>query len=171
MWLVMRIESVLNLYEGIYKKINGKNPKISKTQLKAVQNFYEFINLQFCAYEQWWFDYLCYQFEYFCEKDTQFGKGKILPNWVFGKRAYERWLGRDDEFWLHWVDKFIEKYNIERVRVEVGVDKDSIEIFRENERKRFFNSDNGLLHCKTLNLFNLKSKSCRICKFNNICNE
>ncbi len=167
----MEIDGVINLYESIYKKINHKIPKIGKIQLKAIRNFYDFINSQFFVGEQWWFDYFCFQFEYFCEKDTQFGKGKILPNWVFGKQAYERWVNRDDEFWVYWVDKFIEKYKIERPKIEVGVSRKSIEIFRENERKRFFNSDYGLLHCKTNNLFNLESKLCRICKFNSICNE
>lgn len=171
MRLIMEVEGVLDLYKNIYRKINCNVPKISKTQLKAVQNFYEFINTQFYASEQWWFEYICYQFEHFCEKDTQFGKGKILPNWIFGKQAYERWINRDDNFWLYWVDKFIEKYNIDRVKIEVGVDSDSVRFYRENERKRLFNSYSGLLHCKEHNLFDLTSKSCRICKFNSICDE
>src|ERR1700741_2968445 len=42
------------------------------------------------------FDYMCYQFYYWHDKDTKFGRGKIQFNWVVGKKAVERWNGRAD---------------------------------------------------------------------------
>lgn len=167
----MEIDYVIETYSNIYRKINGKLPKISNSQIKLIEKFYTQVNLEFKTYDGWWFDYLCFHFEYFYEKDTRFGKGKIVPNWIFGKVAYERWKNRDDEFWIHWVDKFIDKYNIKRPKNFTKIDPEDIVFYKNQERKRFFNSERGLIHCIENDLYSEICVVCKICKFKSICDE
>lgn len=167
----MNLEFVLNLYKDIYRKVNGKLPKISDTQIKSIEKFYIQVGKELNVSENWWFEYLCYQFEYFCEKDTRFGKGKILPNWIFGKEAYKRWENRDDRFWMYWVDMFVTKYEINRPKNFTRVSYSDIVSFKERERRRFFNTEKGLAHCLENYLYDAKGETCRICKFKKNCDE
>lgn len=167
----MEVNSIVEMYSNIYRKINGKLPKVSGAQMKSIENFSMQINSEFKTYEGWWFEYLCFHFEYFCEKDTQFGKGKIIPNWIFGKTAYTRWKNRDDEFWMHWVDKFIDKYNISRPKNIIGLNLEDINFYKNQERRRFFNSERGLIHCMENDFYDKESTTCRLCKFKKFCDE
>ncbi len=167
----MDFEKVVELYKTVYIKINNNPPKFNKSHEKSVKKFFDFIGNGIGHYHNWWFEFICFQFEYYCEKDTKFGKGKILSNWVFGKQAYERWINKNDEYWLHWVYKFIEKYEIQEPKFNNYITNEEIKDYKNLERKRFFNSDRGFIHCSENNLFDINSNLCKICKYKNICEK
>lgn len=109
-----------------------------------------------------WFawNYVAFQFEYYRTLKTKMD-GKYPANWIFGKKAVERWLNRDMETWSFHVQNFL--YEAEIDPPEDFCEVTSTDMF-EVERKRYLNTDTGLAHCLQFARPSSKSPSCIICR-------
>ncbi len=169
----MIVNFVIESYREVYRSLNGAFPNVSKRQASSIEKFVDFVKGELSlsdSFKDWWFYYICFQFEYYYKKETRFGEKVIMPNWIFGEKAFRRWEGRNDEYWKYWTDEFIKEFSIQRPKIErLGVSKESIEFFKENERKRWFNTEQGLVHCRELDLYDPDSNSCKLCMFREVC--
>lgn len=109
-----------------------------------------------------WFawNYVAFQFEYYSSLKTKMD-GKYPANWIFGKKALERWNNKNEDHWLYYVQIFLSNCGIEKPVEFCSLD---IETRFEQERKRFFNTDLGLIHCLQFSRYSAKSPSCMICE-------
>lgn len=115
-----------------------------------------------------WFcwNYVAFQFEYYSGLRTKM-KGKYPANWIFGKKALDRWENKNEN-WQYFVQKFLSEFEI---TLPVEYYQDDVDGMFEQERKRFFNTDRGLLHCLQFARYSEKSVSCLICKNKKDCKE
>ena len=162
-------EIVIELYEYFFIKVSGYRNftfKPKNNDLKTIENFITTIdkeyNLNTLGYN-FWFDYFTYAFQQRADQKTRFGKGDIKFNWVIGKKQLEYWKNRGDSY-KYFNDLFCEKYGIKRK--EEQQDKKQLQEFREREKRRYFNTDEGLINCMELGLkFNVKSINCLKCNY------
>lgn len=112
------------------------------------------------------FDYFLFQFNYWYQKDTKFGRGKVMFSWVVGDKARKRWENRNYETYNWCVSNSIKK----RLRISIGELfkpplKDLYSPHEEIEKKRFHNTDLGPVWCgSNTTLYYSKSEMCKNCK-------
>ena len=116
-----------------------------------------------------WFcwNYVAFQFSYYSSIRTRMD-GRYPANWIFGPKALQRWNERNQEYWLYQVGKFMQECDIQ---IPVDYFSSNLENQFEQERKRFFNSSLGLLHCQQFSRFSEASPTCMICKHKKDCNK
>jgi len=168
------ITSLIKIYEDVYGSFSGnKNYELVLTpqNSKYLQSFNNsFIDLYNGSIdEEFIFEFIVYQFRYYEDKKTRLGKGKVYLNWILGSKAIDRWREKPDS-WLYFNSQFVEKYNLQRPTKEIEEDKDKVDFYNKTERKRFFNTELGFLHCSENNLYEKYSKECIICRFKEMCN-
>lgn len=144
---------------------------LNEKNYKLIDNFLIKINKEYSKSfgEQDLFNYLIFNFEYYTSLKTRFGKNEVKLNWLTGGKSIYRWKNRSDN-WLFFNDKFIKKYNIQKIDKR-GVDIEVKNFYKKLERRRFFNKEIGLLHCTELNLYDKYSRECLICNFKEICKK
>ena len=113
----------------------------------------------------WW--YVAFQFEYWVSLKTQMD-GRYPANWIFGQKALKRWNDRDQGNWQFYVQSFLNRTAIEQPQEFLSSD---VETGFEGERKRFFNTDLGLLHCQQWARYSASSPSCMVCKNKKECKK
>lgn len=164
-------------------KLGEIEKKVMETYLNYLDKIYGFgqINAMFLL------NYIEYQFYYWHEfDDYRFGKGKIPINWVFGKKAFERYESIKDTDWNNFKFKRLEKldigakilvkYNVlgstgdfRRDFNEMVVSSNPVE---EMEKERFHNTEQGFEWCKIqTTLYNHKSHNCVVCDFREECKK
>jgi len=160
-------EKVVKLYEYFYQIFSNYRDfefRPTDRQKKTIDNF--LLLLTPSHGEEWLFDYFCFQFGRYYTMNTRFGKGKIMLNWVIGKKSLDYYKNASDE----------EKYYGREVKRKFSLKNPLIEVHTTKlthldiERKRFYNTDLGLLHCRELDLYEEKNKYCIMCKNKNYCN-
>lgn len=173
------IESTTFLFEYFFKKMTGwQKYKFSPSdnQKKQIESFIKLLHKKYSLFSvgpDFLIDYFTFQFNYWSQLDTRFDN-KVMFNWVVGKKAIERW---DDKHksWSYFLTDFIKDKGIDReVLFNKIAKKTDISLMEtsEVERRRFYNTDRGLLHCiETTPLYNSRSKLCILCKHKNDCKQ
>ena len=153
---------VIQLYEHFFQvSTNNQNfefrPK--ERERKMIDTFVS--KLTPSHGEDWLFGYFCYQFSRYIDLKTRFGKGVVMLGWIIGDKALKKYRDASDEE-KYWGDQFKTRFNIHNPLIE----KQPIEYkeYKDKERRRFYNSVRGLLHCKENDLYNDKNRHCIFCK-------
>lgn len=163
----MDFVQVIGLYEHFYSKVYhcDYTYKPSKHD-KIIKNFIEKLDIS-CG-QEWMFDYIAFQFEYWSKIKYKKVKG-TPPNLVFGKVALERFEQRNEN-WKYFTDQFVMLY-------QIGLDNDykkdlsNISTAEEKEKLRFTGKER-LANCILYTtLYNRKSKICVLCGFSKVCKE
>lgn len=166
-------EQVITLYQYFSCKISRNNSFIfypTKKQEKAIQSLLDFFHEKYGKYsfsfDKLW-EYFQYQFNYWHDKNTRFGKGNIMFDWVIGKKAFDRYNEAVENKSIFYSTDIIDKYLLKKDEVLEIVDFESNSFLfelDEVERKRYLNTDYGLFHCLSLtNGYTEKSEHCKVC--------
>lgn len=122
------------------------------------------------------FNYLIFQFDYWNEKNVEFGD-RITLSRIFGKACVERFFNISKDYsWYNAKLTLNEKYSIESSIINDLIastklkDYKTIDRVEEIEKQRFFNHPAALAHCiENTTLFNHRSSVCVGCKHKKIC--
>jgi hypothetical protein len=171
---MIKTNDIIDIYELFYSKVSGNvsfDFKPNKQQNKQIDNFLELLDNKYKLIvldDIFLIQYFAYQFWKRHNQETRFGCGKIMLNWVIGKKAIEIWDNKKDN-WLWCVGQFLNNYNI-KINKKQSIDIVTLRINEENEKKLFYNTDTGFLSClKNTTLYNNKSKYCILCKYKESC--
>lgn len=120
-------------------------------------------------------DFFEFQFNYWHDKDTQFGRGIVMLSWVLGKKAIDRYKNKSTEHYKFFISKNLKK----RIGITsssiIGKNKydnhlHNLSDMDEIERARFFNMKKGIVWCfNNTNMYHYKSKWCVKCKLKKDC--
>ena len=162
-------DNIIETYENVYQKVYNRvdfEMKRSERNLKFIENFIKLLDKEIgldSIGENFIFDYTVFQFNYYEEKKT---RKDIQVNWVYGKKAFERWQKKGESYG-YFNSLLINRYDIEKPINDFDFDK---EIYKDRERNRFYNTEVGNSYCLMINLnTNPKSKLCRFCKYKKVC--
>lgn len=163
-------DKIIELLSYLYKKTNQnidiKDKKYNSLLEKCLDIFEKEINFS-CIGINFLREYFIYQFCYWIDKrETKF-KSAIMPSWLLNKSAFERWANKN-KCWKYFNTMFEKEY---RITFQRNFTKVNLEEIEEIERKRFYNRDEGLIHCVELSSFNKCSVTCINCKFKSICED
>lgn len=114
--------------------------------------------------EKFIWDYIAFQMAYWYDKNTKFN---FQASWVFGDKAIERWDNKP-ESWAYYTQLFLNKVGIEK---QVTFYKADLTSVFEEERSKFFNTDQGFAHCLLTSHYSENSNYCKICDFKDICKQ
>ena len=175
-------DKIITVYQYFITKNSGNNNYIfipKNNNIVLINNFIYSINKIYNKNSigiEFLFNYFAYQFSYWFNKDTDFGKNVYL-SWIIGENALKRWLlipDSEKQREIYFASQFCIKKNILKddiVQIITYDDVNSkVNIFDEIERKRFLNQFNGLLNCVHFtNLYNENSNSCNKCNVKKKC--
>lgn len=168
---------IVNYYEFFYiKKYGNKSYKFSPTTKanESVQKFLEILNNRYNLESVGpKFLSMYYSFHYkrldgmvikrFSSKDVS-GRFQIYD--FIGAKSFNYWLKRDKNF-DYLLDQSVPVKQPFQFTGEIKIIKSE-----EIEKKRFFNSDRGVLNCiEKTTLYNHKSSNCTLCSFKTNCKE
>lgn len=169
-----------DVYEDLYKQISLNNDyvlNLSKIDSIMLNNFIIKIS-KITNVNSINIDYVCeyceFQYNYWHQLKTQH---KIQMSWIFGDKAFKRWIEYKDKikqkkFFKYKTklkvdinfsikNKIVKNINFDEIRKGFLIIKEHEEI----EKRRFFNSDKGLIWCTNeTTLYNHKSSLCLTCK-------
>jgi hypothetical protein len=125
--------------------------------------------------------YFLFQFNYWHKLKTRF-EGRVMLGWVIGPKALNRWFERDDRGKADYLTNvyFTNKKGVSYNNILALFQEKSsnfnkiIELneIEEREKKRFYNTDRGLLNCmETTFLYNGKSILCLQCIHKSDCKK
>lgn len=168
-------DRIVELFEEIIQKVSGdKNYslKSQKTNKSIVDSFITLLDEDYgieSVGEYLLYQYFSFQLNYWCEKDTRFGK-KFQLGWFIGKKAYERWQNKT-ELELYHSYKTASKYNFYYKHKTGSFVDDKIREYEEIEKKRF-DGDERIANClQTTTLYHPKSINCIRCSEKKLCKE
>jgi len=157
-----KIKHIKYIYEYLVSKIYNRNSINININRKVIDIFINKYDNQLNNDFIW--DYISFQLEYWDNKKTEYS---LRPLWIFGIKAIERWENKDSN-WNYYTQLFLNKYEIEK---PVTYYKNNLTDKFEEERKRFFGTENGLLNCFASSFYDKKSKYCKICEYKDICEK
>ncbi len=173
------VDEVKRIYELFYKKLSGTDHfilSLSQKETVLINNFLELIENKFNSKGigiHFIFDYFIFQFDYWITKETRFGK-KIPLSWFIGKKAFDRWLKRP-EYDLWHAKQTAAQYGIHISLIQKQrevLDIKKINESEEIEKKRFYNTLEGLVNCQeTTTLYNHRSSLCLMCCWKGDCKD
>lgn len=156
-------QKVISLYEYFFQ-ISSCNPSFEfrprDRELKMIENFEKKLKISYGS--DWLFNYFCYQFSRYSTLKTRFGKGIVMLGWVVGDQALNKYKKASEEE-RYYGEKFKADYNLSNILEKPLVIRISTE-YLDRERKRFYNTERGLLHCTENSLFDKKNSNCMFCK-------
>jgi len=161
---------VITMFEHIHKKVIGNAKykfRANGNNIKMVNNFCNKLTPSYG--EQWLTDVISFGFFRYHDMDTKFGKGKmILVGWILGDKNIKAFNDASAEQRFVF-DQFKAKYGIHyQEQTVASIDMNAYGI---NERKRFYNTDRGFIHCKEMGLTRGKNKYCLMCNYKEYCND
>ena len=162
-------EDFVKLYEYLYQKTSGnklfefKPNKTNKIKIDC------FLNGLTSSYGQFWlFNFLTYQFFRYHDLKTRFGRGIVQLNWVLGKKALNKFNNAsEEEFYM--MEEFKSNYSIKNILASRKDISESYKVYLDQERKRFYGTIRGYIHCTELGLYDPINKNCMFCKNNLNC--
>lgn len=171
------VNDVIKYYQYFYKKKykNDKyqfipTDKTNKLITKFINEIGKHHHIQSLGNVFLW-NYFIFQFNYWegCEIES-FSK-RIVPTYILGDKAIERWFERDSEYdWTFNKCDIISNYGLnkgELIQHEKHVYRGNHEI---DIKLKYFNTQNGFDVCLTMTtLFNNKHLCCLECKFKKEC--
>jgi hypothetical protein len=175
------IGHVIKYYEVFFSSVSGRKAyefRPKETQIKQIRNFLKLLDQKVglsSIDEQFIFDFIAFQFDKRKDLKTRFGVGIIPLNHAIGKKAYESWERKSDN-WYYWVGVLLKNHNIERP-LEGAIDNKGWvlrDLYKHEEsiKEQFMGSRELLFHCSELTtLYNKSSEFCRICAFSKDCQE
>ncbi len=156
---------VTKVYERLYQQVYNQPNFVFNCTEQRSKTINKFLHtIPFTAGKNWLNDYLLYQFYRFNYKKTRFKAIKNI-NWVFGNKAYQIWSARTPEQ-LYYCQEWKYKFNIR-------IDKNLIFRCKTNyenvEKRRFYNTLRGYIHCNMLDFSYSSTKDCFLCKNKHLC--
>lgn len=175
----------MHTYEYFYQR-KYQSPKYKfKPTSQALSKINEFIQLLDEKYDlhtlgsNFLINYFVFQFnrvhdqvfKRFAGKDVG---GKVQIYDIIGKKAFQYWTERDTQF-----DFILQNSANSKIKISIAEIKSLLEeqesrpsilTSEEIEKKRFHNTDRGLVNCiQSTSLFNHQSYYCRMCSFKSVC--
>lgn len=120
------------------------------------------------AGENYLFKYFAYQFYYWHDKDTRFGKGRVQLNWIIGQKAYDRYDINKEEHWRSYSTTLYEKFRIKKSELITPTDNNgwvlkSVE-HEEGDKMIYHNTSQGLIFCVDYtSMYSPNSNACKTC--------
>jgi hypothetical protein len=147
-------------------KINGNRHSPSPSTTKIVESFIiKFGEVNIGPNFLW--DYMSFQFCYWRDKNYD-QRHRIEVNWILGTKAIERWNNRAEN-WQYFTQQFLNREQIQNT-VKKQCNKVSLTESLETERKRYLNSETGLIYCQIEELtYDKDSESCSQCIYKSQC--
>jgi len=180
---MLTINTVELFYQYFYShKYKGSKYKFkrSKATKSVCENFLKLVdkhyNLQTVG-EQFLWDYFIFQFQYWHDAalENPYSKETLIA-WVVGKKAFERWAGRDQSFnWTSDKAIIINLYAVQKKDLfTVHEHEQIVNVNRFDSsariRRQFLNSDSGFAMCiEFTTLFDPADKSCKKCNNSTEC--
>ena len=165
------ISIIASIYSDVYRRTQGivnfnlkltdKNKKLLNVFLDVLDKYYGLDSIG----ENWIFDFTIFQFNIYRNSDSEI---PMQLSWIYGEKAFRRWEQKEESY-AYWSDQFIAKFGIPRPQNEY--ENKSGETFYSNmEKKRYYNTDLGFIHCNSLGLnTNSKNILCVMCKNQSMC--
>lgn len=162
--------------------------KRTKTTESVCNSFLKLVDQKYSLHsvgKDFLYDYFLFQFNYWHELDLQNNfTDKIVIAWIVGKKAFERWQERDQQFdWQMESYPIIQTYELNK-RYVLALSKpyeEPIQILKSKSvpydsskpiRKKFLNTEKGFITCIELTtLFNPSDLSCIRCIYRTDCKE
>ena len=173
--------SIESLYEYFYQKIYNL-PKYSyndsKINSKYIESFLNIIDKKYklpCIGKEFLINYFLFQFDYWSQLTLKSYNQTINPQYIIGKKAFQRWSDRDSSYdWQLESLGIIKKYKISLRDLKSLLNTQNVEDnnFEDKERKRFLNTERGFIHCiERTTLYNKRSSVCLFCNFKSDCEK
>ena len=172
-----KFDHIVNLYEYFYRDLTGNRKfkfHYSMTNIKLVNSFIKRLDHRHDT--GWLFDYFGFNFQIRSTQDINpelmGGDVKIMLSWVIGQKVFNFYLKASDEQ-KFWGREYVRKRGLKNPLISqmLHIENSEIKSYKDRERKRFFNTDLGLIHCNELELYDSKSKFCLTCKNKKVCIE
>lgn len=151
---------VIHIYSDLVRKVY--NQGYIETNNKTIDSFITYFKFQ--INEEFIWDYITFQLSYWSNKRTNYS---LNASWVFGPKARNRWDNKPIN-WQYFTQLFLNKYELQR---PVNYFKADLEEKFEQERGKYFGTDNGILNCLAASYYSERSKFCKICEFKDICKK
>lgn len=165
---------ICKYYEQIYRKVMRYNDFAfipSENQIKQINTFLLLLNKEIGFHsigKEWVFNFIVYLFKERLSQKTRY-KDKIPFNWIIGKKSFELYQKRHEN-WLYFNDQFIIEHNISKSQFNAKLELKA-DIYHETLRRN--NSSIGMPLGLCLNevFFKSKSKYCLKCVDRELCKE
>lgn len=185
-------------------KNKGYTPLYTQKELTLIENFLKLLESRYelsAIGGDFFIDYFLFSFCFWSGRDSTTSKNSgaffsdmPMLNWIIGKKGFERWINRKDN-WRFWVKKnnitippdlLFAKNTLSTLtkKVEKTFSENKIftnfkseqllkiNDFEEADKKMFHNTDYGLINCtNNTTLYNKKSLFCIKCKFSKECKK
>jgi len=178
----MESKYIFKAYSFFFRGVYSRSPIYNQTNQKLCVNFIELLQKQYKHLDSVGLDYLwnyfIFQFEYWKKLDlTKQNNKKIDLSYTIGKRAFDRYLKRNQQYdWT--IEQDARAYDKEEFKQKVNLptiitlvqNQDSCYDADEIYREQHLNEEIGLSNCIILtSLWSPLSKSCRKCIFQEQC--
>lgn len=162
---------IIKYYKYFYEKVSGRVLiNITKSDEKILSKFV--ISIGSNVGEEFMYKYMCYQFYYWHNLDTKFGKGNILLAWVIGDKAYGRYIINKSNHWKSYSTTLFEKFGVRRSDLITDANTwiSGNSAHEDVDKLLYYNTDKGLLFCVDYtSMYNPKSGICTVCDNRNSC--
>lgn len=106
----------------------------------------------------------------------KFKNSTVTIQFVVGKKAFQKWLDRDQNFdWSIKTSEFLFENNISLSQIKDFFQTENFVFLNKSEeiaKQLFFNTDRGFLYCiERTTLYTHKSKNCLTCSFKDDCKK
>lgn len=174
-------------YNKKYRKEHGDiEIKKSSAFINACNSFIKLLEKEYgnTVEKEFLYMYFLFHFDYWEQAITKSIKNQysknIQPSFILGKKAFERWLGRNTEFdWLIEKLPFVKLYDIRKndlieqlhTKHKIVVKKNGVDT-EAPIKLAAYNTPAGFLNCIDMStLYNHKSTICQGCKFQDDCKK
>ena len=168
-------ETVSKYFQYFYSLVSGHTNyqfRPTMAESKMIQSFLKFMP---GITEDVLFDYMSFQFHYWHDKDTRFGRGKIQFNWVVGQKAVNRYRDSENKYWYYFSTVLNEKFGIlksDLIKPKISATMLSVYDYEEADKMLFHNTLEGVIFCSDYTtMWNPKSKACSSCTNVGTCKE
>ena len=158
---------LINIFEHYYSQVHDSNGfRVNKeANQKTIDKFFDLVSEKGYHWssigEDFLDNFLRYQFDYWRDKEIE---RKPTFNWFIGKKAIERYFNVEDKglsnYWVSLNTSNLTPYK---------ASQNEISDYEIQQRRKFHNTDNGLLYCLENTSLYIKHISCITCKFKTEC--
>lgn len=158
------------LYQPNTFLIEKRSDEVADKFIEALAKKYHISSLG----EDFLWNYLIYQFSYWDGVILQSFDKKFKFSFIFGKKSYERYFERNQEYDWQLLSNKITSLLSKKDFLKIISKKKETEAFNSESiyRRRFLNKEDGLSHCLLYtSLFNPLDPCCQICNNTKDCKE
>lgn len=160
---------VIKYYNYFYCRVSGRmNYRFRPTRSEEAMIASFVTSVGESAGAMYLFKYFCFQFHYWHNLDTMFGKGNVQFNWVIGKKAFERWKSNSEHNWYSYSTDLSNKFGIRMAdlvkEVKVELKQRVVVQHEDGDRMLYHNTPKGLIMCSDYtSMWEPLSKVCQSC--------